>query len=230
MKKYILLLVSIAVIMLAKKAAVQANETIANETIANVQNRSALTSSKNSKNLKSSSAREQRTLTLDDVRDTGLTLQQIKDEAVHIYMESARKPVAPDADPKLPEPRVLVAKDFPIDKSCLPVRREWIAFFVSSMEPIVHLLVEDINAVERDTKKLVLPNGDEAKASEDWQEWSQAIKDLNADLDKMTDILNSDKMNNKSIGEQALAIYATAQKAEDTRVKVHKLVQAAETR
>jgi len=43
----------------------------------------------------------------------------------------------------------------------------------------------------------------------------------------MSDILNSDKMANKAIAEQALAIYDTAQKAEDTRVKVHKLVQAA---
>jgi hypothetical protein len=211
MKKIISSFVLSAMTVLLTNVAVQAKETIA--------------STQNKTTLKSSSTNEQCTLTLDDVRDTGLTLQQIKDEAVHIYLEATRKPVAPDADPKLVESHVITVADFPIDKTCLPVRREWIAFFVGTMEPIVHLLVEDIKAVERDTKELVLPNGNGAKATEAWQEWAQAVKDLNAELDKMTDILNSEKMTNKSIAEQAMAIYTTAQKAEDTRVKVHKLVQ-----
>jgi hypothetical protein len=194
-------------------------------TIGSVQAKETIASAQNRPSLKSSSTKEQYTLTLDDVRDTGLTLQQIKNEAVHIYLEATRKPVAPDADPKLIEPRIITAADFSPDKSNLPVRREWIAFFVGSMEPIIHLLVEDISAVENETKKLVLPNGDDAKVTEDWKEWAQAVKDLNTETDKMSDILNSDKMVNKAIAEQAIAIYNTAQKAEDTRVKVHKLVQ-----
>jgi len=167
-------------------------------------------------------------LTLSEIRDTGLTLQQIREEAIHIYLEAARKPVPLNGDAKLVEPKSIPTPEVVIDKACEPVRRDWLVFYVGTMEPIIHLLTDGVEQVENEETKLVIPNVEKEIADKLWREWSQGIQDLNKDLDNMSELLNSEKIDNKALGDQAVAIFNSCQKLEDVRVRVHKVVQESE--
>jgi hypothetical protein len=167
-------------------------------------------------------------LTLSEIRDIGLTLQLIKGEAIHIYLEAARKPVPLNGDAKLIEPKSIPASDIVIDRTCEPVRHDWLVFFIGTMEPIVHLLSQGVEQVENEEAKLVIPNVEKEIADKLWHEWAQGIQDLDKDLDTMSELLNSEKIDNKVLADQAVAIFNSCQKLEDVRVRVHKVVQESE--
>lgn len=171
---------------------------------------------------------EEYILTLSEIRDIGLTLQQIKGEAIHVYLEAARKPVPLNDDAKLVEPKSIPVSDLVIDRTCEPVRHDWLVFFVGTMEPIVHLLTNGVEQVENEETKLVMPNVEKEIADKLWHEWAQGIQDLDKDLDNMSELLNSEKIDNKVLADQAVAIFNSCQKLEDVRVRVHKVVQESE--
>jgi hypothetical protein len=167
-------------------------------------------------------------LTLSELRDAGLALQQIRGEAIHIYLEAARKPVPLNDDAHLVEPKSIPAQDLVVDHTCEPVRRDWLVFFIGTMEPIIQLLSDDVEQVENEETKLVMPNVEKEMADRLWREWAQGIKDLNKDLDNMFALLDSGKIDNKALANQAVAIFNACQKLEDVRVCVHKVIQESE--
>jgi hypothetical protein len=172
--------------------------------------------------------RREYVLTFSELRDIGLTLQQIKEEAVHIYLEAARKDVPLNDDPKLVEPKSIPVAGLYVDSSCEPIRRDWLVFFIGTMEPIIHLLNEGVSQVENEETKLVMPNVEKETANRLWAEWAQGIEDLNKDLDKLNELLNSAKVENKALADQAVAIFNSCQKLEDVRVRVHTVIQESE--
>jgi hypothetical protein len=175
-----------------------------------------------------SSLPEEYVLTLSELRDAGLALQQIRGEAIHIYLEAARKPVPLNDDPKLVEPKTIPSADLAIDGTCEPVRRDWLVFFVGTIEPILHLLTDDVEKVENEETKLVMPNVEKEQADKLWREWAQGVQDLNRDLDNIFMLLGSNKIDNKGVANQAIAIFNSCQKLEDVRVRVHKIIQESE--
>jgi hypothetical protein len=172
--------------------------------------------------------RREYVLTFSELRDIGVTLQQIQEEAVHIYFEAARKDVPLNDDPKLVEPKSIPVAGLRIDRTCEPVRREWLLFFIGEMEPFIHFLNDGVAQVENEETKLVMPNLEKEAANKLWAEWAEGIQDLNKELDNMNELLSSEKIENKALADQAVAIFNSCQKLEDVRVKVHTVIQESE--
>jgi len=90
------------------------------------------------------------------------------------------------------------------------------------------LLSDGVEQVENEETKLIIPNVEKEIADKLWREWAQGIQDLNKDLDNMSELLNSEKIDNKVLADQAVAIFNSSQKLEDVRVRVHKVIQESE--
>src|SRR5215468_3729412 len=73
---------------------------------------------------------------LTGLRDWGLNIRQIKQQALDLYMEATRTKLTPDDGPDLIVPSE-IPKATNIDYSkCLPPRPEWVAYFLNSIEPL----------------------------------------------------------------------------------------------
>ncbi|MCC7531422.1 MAG: hypothetical protein IT342_23165 [Candidatus Melainabacteria bacterium] len=86
-------------------------------------------------------------ITLGDLRDIGLTIMQIKQQSINIFLEVTRKEVPKSARPDLVSVDKISMIDVKPDSSYLPTRPEWLVFYVGAMEPIIRLLGADVGDV-----------------------------------------------------------------------------------
>lgn len=165
-------------------------------------------------------------VTMGDLRDVGLCLQQIKQQAVFIYLEATRKELPVNSPGKIYEPKNLAVDGLNFKEGYLPARKEWLVFFIGSMEPLIRLLGNDVNDVQNGVYLLSVPNISKAQFDKRWKEWTTTVADLNSALDKINDSLSSDSGNNEVVAQQAAAIFNDAKKLENLRMLVHHLMQA----
>lgn len=164
-------------------------------------------------------------LTLDDLKDVGICLLQIKYQAIFAYLEATRKELQADMPPQLLAPDAVAVVPVSTDDKFLPCRRDWLVFFIGTMEPVIHLMDHDVQECQKGEYQLEIPKADKQQVDILWQEWASGVKDLNAALDRVNDLLNDGATNNKAIADQTVAIYNTEKKLEDIRETVHHLVQ-----
>jgi hypothetical protein len=89
-----------------------------------------------------------------DINDIAYALQRVRQQAINIYVEAIRKIDSPAVTVELPTlTRVpaVVPKDM---TGLLPFRRPWLVYFITSLEPLVHLLKQDINDIATGARKL----------------------------------------------------------------------------
>ena len=104
-------------------------------------------------------------------------------------------------------------------KTYLPPRKEWLVFYVNTLEPIVHLMTEEM----KDTEKtgFVLPQAvREEKITPFWNKWSADLKAINNSLDQLQDLITPDRGTNTDIANTALSIFERASHMEKLRFKV----------
>ncbi len=164
-------------------------------------------------------------LTLDDLKDVGICLLQIKYQAVFAYLEATRKELHADMPTQLLAPDAVSVVPVSADDKFLPCRRDWLVFFIGTMEPVIHMMDHDVQECQKGQYQMEIPKADKQQVDILWQEWASGVKDLNAALDRVNDLLNDDASNNKAIADQAVVIYNTEKKLEDIRETVHHLVQ-----
>lgn len=168
---------------------------------------------------------EEYILSLDDIRDVGLYLLQIRHQAIFVYMEATRIQLPLNSSSNIIEPKVIPVPHKSSIKY-LPCRHDWLVFFIGSMEPVIRMMVSDVKQVQDGTYKLKVPKTDQEAVDKFWKEWEDGVAQLNKSLDKTYDLLNNDIGNNQAIADQAVAIFNTTDKLEDIRLKVHHMIQA----
>ena len=167
----------------------------------------------------SGSVDESQLLTLNRLRDSGLALQQIKQQAINIYLEVTRKDFQPSDTPVLIYPKSISNKGLLKCSSYLSPRMEWLYFYVGTMEPILHLYTDDINGTKDGAAKVFVPKLAKEALSPLWRQWSSGIKSLNEHVTAIYKLSNEEKPDNVAIGKQAIAMYEIATKLEKTREK-----------
>jgi hypothetical protein len=165
-------------------------------------------------------------VTMGDIRDVGLCLKQIQQQAIFIFLEATRKELPVNSPARIIEPKILTTDGLNFKADYLPARREWLIFFIGSMEPLIRLMGNDVKDVETGVYAVSVPNISKAQFDKRWKEWSDTVNDLNLALDKINDSLANESGNNEVVAKQAVAIYNDAQKLEQLRMLVHHLMQS----
>ncbi len=166
-----------------------------------------------------------RELTLGDLRDAGLALERIRQQAINVYVEARRKPVSPKMAPQLADPRVIPMKEI---GTHLPPRREWLVFYMGTMEPIIHLLGKDVDDIRNGVHKLVVPERIKSDFNPQWEEWTSTVEDMNNHLSSLLDLIEEAGTKGDAIAKEAVAIYEDTKKLEHVRRQVYTSIQEVE--
>jgi hypothetical protein len=164
-------------------------------------------------------------LTLNDVQDAGILLRYIRRQSINIYEEASRTRLTLKSSPKIPQINEIPTRIHYANE--LPPRRQWIIFFLTSMEPVIRELGVEISNTQEGLKPVI---SDDLKKSVDplWQEWSENVKTLNSHLDELMPLLEDAPHNNQKIRDVAVKIFDDANKLESVRRRVFIVLSRAE--
>jgi hypothetical protein len=158
-------------------------------------------------------------LTLNFLRDTGLSLQQIEQQSINVYLEVTRRDVQPRDKFELVYPKSISDKELSKTLHYLQPRSEWLYYYVGTMEPIIHLFAQDVSDTKAGVTRVFVPKAIKTEMSPLWQEWSIGIQNLNEHLSAIYQLVNEDKLDNIAIGKHAVAMFKIGKSLENTRQK-----------
>ncbi len=159
---------------------------------------------------------------LSDLRDTRLSVGQVKQQAINLFLEATRVVVKP-GDPALHfSPTSIDESMLDPKKNYLPPRKDWLVFYMNTLEPIVQLLTDDIHDV--DTNGRAVPPNIEAKINPLWKNWQNDVRAINSSLDDMQELIGQDEGTNIPLAKTALAIYNKALDLEKVRYNAYEMM------
>ncbi|MGD9682542.1 MAG: hypothetical protein AB7W16_15250 [Candidatus Obscuribacterales bacterium] len=163
-------------------------------------------------------------VTLSSLRDLGICLLQIKQQSANIYLEATRKKVPLSANPTVDTPRDLTTKKLDEQADYLPVRPDWLLFYIATMEPIIHLFQEDIKVCDHDTAELNIPEPEKDRSDKLFERYKAGVDELNTHLDRINKLVETSD-NNLELARQATAMYKIAEDLEKVRLEFFELVK-----
>lgn len=178
----------------------------------------------NSSTEQSSSASDNLGLTVDDINDIGFALQRIRQQAINIYLEATRRKNSAEVKAQVPN-LLTVPNQFPKDQSkLLPFRRPWLVYFITTLEPLVHLMKEDLKEIESGAKTEKLTAAKKTALNPLIKDWTQNVLKIDADLSNATQLIDDADKNNIPLAKVAYEIDTTVTKLESIRDKAFRIV------
>lgn len=159
---------------------------------------------------------------LSDLRDTRLSLNQLKQQAINLFLEATRTSMTVDDAPVEQSPTSISLQIFDANKKYLAPRKEWLVLYVNTLEPIVHLLSEDINDVDpngRSVSKVI-----EERINPLWNTWRDQVIAINKSLDQVHGSMpvgedEESADSNTVIAKAALDMFQRAEELEKVRYR-----------
>jgi hypothetical protein len=161
-------------------------------------------------------------LTLDMVRDVGVSVRQIKDLSVYLFKEATRVPLTVEDPLELSGFDSISDDDFDSSKKYSTVRPGWIYFYISSLEPAIQLLKDS------ETQKVFIPAKIKNEVSTLSARFCDMIDSALEQIKKLHKCVDDGDCDNKTVADCALAIYKTSLNMENLRKDGGALVQEAE--
>lgn len=161
-------------------------------------------------------------LTLDMVRDVGVSVRQIKELAIYIFKEATRVPLTASDPLELVGFDSISEDDFDSNKKYSTVRPGWIYFYISTLEPSIQLLKD------AETQKVLIPAKMKNEVSTLSARFCDCIDEALASIKKLHQCVDDGECDNKTVADCALSIYKTAQNMENLRKDGGVMVQEAE--
>jgi hypothetical protein len=152
---------------------------------------------------------------LSELRDFRLCLTQLKQQSVNLFQEATRTMKTEADTPLETTPDVVSASMLDETKQYLPPRKEWLVFYVNTLEPIVGLLCEDVK--DTDTNGHSYSKEIEDRVNPLWKAWKDDVKEINLQLDKIQELIAEDSGSNVPLAKAAIAIYNDAENLEKAR-------------
>lgn len=168
-------------------------------------------------------------ITLSDLRDVGLCVMQIKQQAINIYLEATRKEIPTTADAEIADPNSISATDLNGHHTYLATRPEWLVYYISTMEPIIHLFKEDVKNAETGVEKIIVPKGTKDRFAKMLEVYETAVAQLNEHLSNIYELIPAQE-NNEKIAREAVKIFEVADVIEKDRREAFKLIQETQTK
>lgn len=159
---------------------------------------------------------------LSDLRDTRLSIGQVKQQAINLFLEATRVVVKPGDTALHFSPTAISAAMISQKKSYMTPRKDWLVFYMNTLEPIIQLLADDINDVDTNGRKV--PPNIEAKINPLWKTWKSDVKAINKSLDEMQELIGPDSGTNIPLAKTALAIYNRAADLEKIRYQAYEML------
>lgn len=159
---------------------------------------------------------------LSDLRDTRLSLNQLKQQAVNLFLEATRTSMTVNDAPIEQSPTAISLPMFDTKAKYLAPRKEWLVLYVNTLEPIVHLLSEDINDVDpngRNVTKVI-----EERINPLWNTWRDQVIAINKSLDQVHGSMpvgddEESADSNAVIAKAALDMFQRAEELEKVRYR-----------
>ncbi len=152
-----------------------------------------------------------------ELRDFRLCLTQLKQQSVNLFQEATRTMKAEEDTSIETTPNVVTASMLDENTQYLPPRKEWLVFYVNTLEPIVGLLCED--AKDSDTNGQSYSKEIEVRVNPLWKSWKNDVAEINHQLDKIQELIAEDSASNIPLAKAAIAIYNYAANLEKARYK-----------
>lgn len=152
-----------------------------------------------------------------ELRDFRLCLKQLKQQSVNLFHEATRTVVTEAEPPQETTPSTLSPNMLDEKKDYMSPRKEWLVFYVNTLEPITQLLCEDIKDV--DTTGRGYPKQIELRTNPLWTTWKLNVEKINRSLDAIQQAIAGDPGSNLVIAKEAIAIYDCAEELERIRYK-----------
>ncbi|MBI5173958.1 MAG: hypothetical protein HY986_13805 [Candidatus Melainabacteria bacterium] len=151
---------------------------------------------------------------LSDLRDTRLSLGQVKQQAVNLFLEATRPELTTEAKLIEHSPQTITAAMYIAGKKYQEPRKEWLVFYINTLEPILQLLNEDLKDAEENG--LRLPDGLDKKITPLWKPWKQEVIGINKAMDDLQEQIGQEN-NNAALAKTALTIFNQVSKLERIR-------------
>lgn len=161
-------------------------------------------------------------LTLDMVRDVGVSVKQIKDLSIYLFKEATRVPLTLQDPLELSGFDSISDDDFDSSKKYSAVRPGWIYFYISSLEPSIQLLKDS------ETQKVFIPAKIKNEVSTLSARFCDLIDSALEQIKKLHKCVDEGDCDNKTVADCALSIYKTSLNMENLRKDGGALVQEAE--
>lgn len=164
------------------------------------------------------------TLTLDMVRDVGVSLRQVRELAVYIFKEATRKEIALSDPPNLSGFDKISQNDIEPGAKYLKPRPGWIYFYVGTLEPTIQLLKD------AETEKVYIPKKIKNEASELADQFNKELDKTKVEIKKLHKFIDSDTHESTDVARSALAIYDSVNAMEKIRAQSYEVVRDAEAK
>lgn len=164
----------------------------------------------------------------DDINDVGYALQRIRQQAINIYIEAIRKQNSTEVSAELPALNKVPAEVPKNMNNLLPFRRPWLVYFLTTLEPLVHLLKQDVKDIENGNKNLNISAETRQAINPLIDEWTAGVKNLDEHLTATMALVEDADKNNVELAKIAISIDEDVAKLEHVRDKAFRIVDAME--
>lgn len=154
---------------------------------------------------------------LTELRDFRLCLTQLKQQSINLFQEATRTEEKAADAPLETTPNVVSASMLDEKKKYLPPRKEWLVFYVNTLEPIVGLLIEDVKDTDTNGQNYSKEISDRVDPL--WKSWKVDVAEINLQLDKIQELISEDSGSNVPLAKAAIAMYNDAENLEKSRYK-----------
>ena len=170
-------------------------------------------------------------LTLTVLRDTGLSLNQIRQQAINIYSEATRKACSRSTKSDLLYPTSISEKEISkVKGEYLEPRTQWLVYYEGTVEPVISLFVQDVRDTREGATKLLVPEDTKKEMIQLYQDWSADLEGINKELTDISSLIDAGKPENVALAEHAVKMFKLTEDLEKTRQKAFNSIRDSEKR
>lgn len=162
------------------------------------------------------------TLTLDMVRDVGVSLKQVRELAIYIFKEATRRKIALTDPPEIKGFDQISEDDLDVNAPYLKPRPGWIFFYVGTLEPIIQLLKD------AESERIYIPRKIKDQEVKLAAEFDALLDKTRHEVRKLHKYIDGDPHESVDVARCALAIYDAANAMEVIRRQSYEAVRDAE--
>ncbi len=151
-----------------------------------------------------------------------MSLNQIRQQAIYIFLEATRKLCDNSSRFELAVPSAIADKDIEgnaAKNDYLAPRAQWLVYYVGTIEPIISLFIQDVRDTKSGATKLLVPEDAKDKLMPLWHEWEDGIDGINKELTAINSLIGDGQPENINLAKHAVNIFKYTEDLERTRQK-----------
>ncbi len=159
------------------------------------------------------------------IRDAGIPLNEIREQSINLFVEATRPRFMPHSSVDLRHPSSISGKQFNPAGAYLRPRPDWLAFYVGTMEPLIHLFKVDMEEAGQADNQSGLSPAVAGKLAPLKRQWHADVADLDSHLTGLFNLLaTAPEIDNGAVAREAAAMFEITRRMEKARHRAFKIV------